>query len=231
MKKAIAVLGTLVVAAGLLCACGAGGEETESTCQHEWISATYTEPKICSKCGKTEGDTLPIINVVKKSYQDTIDTAKISGQREDYAYNLLHTEMLIHEKELEQGYYDEEAVTKIVKNCTSQDEALLKLKDMLTYIVDKDEDSVSALMRKFTTLDSVTGTIEGTKIDITVADANKLLDELSMQPEAFGKVLAMLEVYDITNVFDTEMEKPLQFTERGFTYKLSYMKIDLKDND
>ena len=82
-------------------------------------------------------------------------------------------------------------------------------------------------MRKFTTLDSVTGTIEGTKIDITVADANKLLDELSMQPEAFGKVLAMLEVYDITNVFDTEMEKPLQFTERGFTYKLSYMKIDL----
>ena len=95
---------------------------------------------------------------------------------------------------------------------------------MLTYVVDTDGDEMSALMRKFATLDSVTGTIETTKVDIVVEDANQLLDELSMQPEAFGKVLAMLDMYDYTNLFDgaTEADKLLQFTERGFTYSIEF---------
>lgn len=193
-------------------------------CEHEWTEATYTEPKTCTKCGETEGEPLPVIGLVKESYQDALDLAKLSGQNQDYEYGLLHMQMSIRQLELKQGHYDEEAVKEIVRNCASQEDALTKLTDMLTYVVDTDGDEMSALMQKFATLDSVTGTIETTKVDIVVEDANQLLDELSMQPEAFGKVLAMLDMYDYTNLFDgaTEADKLLQFTERGFTYSIEF---------
>ena len=193
-------------------------------CEHEWTEATYTEPKTCTKCGETEGEPLPVIGLVKESYQDALDLAKLSGQNQDYEYGLLHMQMSIRQLELKQGHYDEEAVKEIVRNCASQEDALSKLTDMLTYVVDTDGDEMSALMQKFATLDSVTGTIETTKVDIVVEDANQLLDELSMQPEAFGKVLAMLDMYDYTNLFDgaTEADKLLQFTERGFTYSIEF---------
>lgn len=193
-------------------------------CEHEWTEATYTESKTCTKCGETEGEPLPVIGLVKESYQDALDLAKLSGQNQDYEYGLLHMQMSIRQLELKQGHYDEEAVKEIVRNCASQEDALSKLTDMLTYVVDTDGDEMSALMRKFATLDSVTGTIETTKVDIVVEDANQLLDELSMQPEAFGKVLAMLDMYDYTNLFDgaTEADKLLQFTERGFTYSIEF---------
>ena len=193
-------------------------------CEHEWTEATYTEPKTCTKCGETEGEPLPVIGLVKESYQDALELAKLGGQNQDYEYGLLQVQMSIRQLELKQGHYDEEAVKEIVRNCTSQEDALAKLTDMLTYVVDTDGDEMSALMRKFATLDSVTGTIETTKVDIVVEDADKLLDELSMQPEAFGKVLAALDMYDYTNLFDdaTEADKPLQFTERGFTYSIEF---------
>lgn len=38
-------------------------------CEHEWTEATYTEPKTCTKCGETEGEPLPVIDLVKESYQ------------------------------------------------------------------------------------------------------------------------------------------------------------------
>ena len=33
-------------------------ELSACSCRHEWTDATCTEPKVCSKCGETEGDAL-----------------------------------------------------------------------------------------------------------------------------------------------------------------------------
>ncbi len=57
MKKLLILLLTLSVAFTLGACC----------LRHEWIDATYTEPKTCSKCGKTEGEALePFFYVAQK---------------------------------------------------------------------------------------------------------------------------------------------------------------------
>ena len=52
MKKSYQVIVSIFCAALLLMSLSA------CSCRHEWTDATCTEPKVCSKCGETEGDAL-----------------------------------------------------------------------------------------------------------------------------------------------------------------------------
>lgn len=49
MKKKIRILALIALVSVLLCGC---------CLRHEWKKATCTNPKICTKCGKTEGEAL-----------------------------------------------------------------------------------------------------------------------------------------------------------------------------
>lgn len=53
MKKSLSLFMFCV----LITLAGCGGVSTQK-CNHEWIDATCTEPKICSLCEKTDGDEL-----------------------------------------------------------------------------------------------------------------------------------------------------------------------------
>lgn len=64
MKKALSLLLVFVMLLSL-CACGEGDvQDTDSgttpptTCSHSYKDATCTDPKICTKCGATEGTAL-----------------------------------------------------------------------------------------------------------------------------------------------------------------------------
>ena len=57
MRKWIALILCAVMCLSL-CACG---------CQHEWIEATCTKPKICAKCGKIGGDPLGLGHLLEEA--------------------------------------------------------------------------------------------------------------------------------------------------------------------
>ena len=97
----------------------------------------------------------------------------------------------------------------------SDEELLQKTDQFLEYVVDADDDKLSALMRKFQTMSSVSGTIEPKSIAIEVSDISEFVDEIGLTPQTVGYLLAMLDVYDYSWLGGDEL---LQFTDTGFTF-------------
>lgn len=197
--------------------CNLCGEVQGEPLGHTWVEATYEAPKTCSICGKTDGEPLPVIQAVEQAYEDALAVAKQNSKDQNYAYILLHDEMFSLLADASIDKYDEDAVETIFGEVTSQDEAIQLLTKTLSYVVSDGDDYLSALMRKFSSVKSVTGTISTTSVDIEVEDVAELLDELHIKPDVLGRILAMLDIYDYTWLSDSS-EPLLQFTEHGFTY-------------
>lgn len=196
---------------------------------HDWKAATYDSPKICEICGEREGAPLSVVCAVKEAYEDALALAKQNGKDQDYSYVLLHSELLSLLGEISVNNYDESSAEKYFGEVRSKEEAEQMLTKILTYVLADDSDYLSALMRQFAACDSVKGTIMTTHVDIEVADVKLLLDELHIQPEVLGRILAMLDVYDYTWLSDSASHL-LQFTEYGFTYhweSLTYYVLNL----
>lgn len=158
------------------------------------------------------------IEIVKESYNDALALAKNKNADQDYSYIQLHNEV----KELmKQSSFDKEAYANIFGEVITEQNANAKCTDLLTYVVDEDDDSLSALMRKFKQVKSVEGEISETSVNISVRNVQDLLDELSIAPETLGRILAMLDIYDYSWLSSNEDDKFLQFTDTGFTFKWS----------
>ena len=67
--KFVSFLFLMIMSLGILCSCcdnneSQGSQNGNEEHSHEWIEATCTTPKICSKCNETEGEALGHIEVV-----------------------------------------------------------------------------------------------------------------------------------------------------------------------
>ena len=85
--------------------------------------------------------------------------------------------------------FDQSKADVIFKN-VSNENIKQKCYDLLTYVLSEDQDYISALMRKFSALESVVGTIETKKVNIQVGDIDKLLNELDIQPETLNNEIS-----------------------------------------
>lgn len=185
---------------------------------HTWIEANYELPRHCNVCGQTDGEPLPIIQAVAQAYEESLALAKLSKEDQNYAYIRLHDEMFKLLADTSIGVYDKEAIERIFGEVESQDEAIKLLTETLKYVLSDGGDYLSALMRQFSEVKSVTGTITTTHVDIVTNDVSELLTELHIRPDVLGRILAMLDIYDYTWLSDNS-EPLLQFTEYGFTYR------------
>ena len=88
-----------------------------------------------------------------------------------------------------------------------ENEAMVE--DALDYILPEGRDYISAIARKIKECQTISSEIEEQKMDFTVEDTEKFLNEMSLSPESFGKVLAMLDTY----------APEIEFTETGFSFK------------
>lgn len=104
-------------------------------CSHEWVDATCTEPKTCSKCGETEGEALghkwveatfehsktcsvcgltdgkpremsTIVIHTKKGYDNALSYASKNGYEANYAYNDVYNMMKQLDEALSTGDED-----------------------------------------------------------------------------------------------------------------------------
>lgn len=154
------------------------------------------------------------IDKVKNSYNEALSLAKSNSKDQDYSYLLLRDELVNLDAAVT---FDQDKADVIFKNASNEN-IKQKCSELLTYVLAEDQDYISALMRKLSTVKSVTGKIEATSVNIQVNDVDSLLNELEIQPETLGRILAMLDIYDYSWLSDSEDDKFLQFTDNGFTY-------------
>lgn len=205
--------------------CTKCGESKGEPLGHNWKSATYEEPKTCLRCGETVGEKLKnnkteTVKAVEAGYQRTIERAIKKGKDPDVAYNTLYNISSELKKAIENG--DNEIIDwmsgQLYEEDLSTDEMYSNVKKLLKYLVPENEDKLSAIMRKFKTMDSVEGKITKKEVDIVVTDMDRFVDQMDLKTEYVGGVLAALECYDYSWV-DDDAEKFLQFTDDGFTFK------------
>lgn len=158
---------------------------------------------------------LSTTEIVKQYYNDALSLAKNKNKDQDYSYVLLHDEVV---KLSQASTFSQSEALKIFNNTVTSDNIKSKCSDLLTYVIEEDQDYISALMRKFSTLNSIDGTIDSKSVKIQVSNIDMLLEELGIQPETLGRILAMLDIYDYSWLSDSEDDKFLQFTDTGFTY-------------
>ena len=198
----------------------------EETIGHTWVEATYKKPKTCSVCGETIGKPLvkyegTTINVVK-AYESALSYAKKNGYDADYAYNDIRNRLV----EINSAAYMGDKNTAQLKawkvlsgdvDKMSLSELQSKAQSIMKFIVPDSSDRLSALMKKFKQMNSVSGKITTTEINIEVKDMDKFVKEIGLLDSSVGGVLAMLNIYDYSWI-DTKENSLLQFTETGFTF-------------
>lgn len=157
-------------------------------------------------------------NLVEDAYNAALALAQDQGETQDYSYHLLHDEIIALSKA---SVFDKDAATLVFDSTISEDNIKSRCDDLLAYVLDDKQDYQSALMRKFLTVNSVSGTIDSASVDIEVSNIDGLLQELGIQPATLGRILAMLDIYDYTWLSDGNADKLLSFTDEGFTYTWS----------
>ena len=171
------------------------------------------------------------LSEVKQGYEDALQSAKEAGENQDYEYHLIYCKAIYEQSFLDDGEVHPGNAELLFGKGLSDEEIARRTADLLTYVVDEDGDALSALMRKFQTLDAVAGTIAEAQVDIEVTDINALLDELGIEPVILGRILAMLDIYDYSWMSnDPEGTKILKFTDTGFTFQwhsVGYYTLDL----
>lgn len=206
--------------------CSVCGATEGKASGHDWQAATTTKPVTCTKCGLTRGNPLPnydkTTQYVVKGYNSAIDYAKSHDTKADYAYNDIRNRLV---KLNSAAYMDnsEEVLWQAwalfsgdFENMSTR-QLQLKAQKILNFIVPKDEDYLSALMKQFNKMSSVSGTITPTKVDITVKNMDAFVKEIGLKDTIVGGMLAVLEIYDYSWL-DPDSPKLLQFTETGFTF-------------
>lgn len=194
---------------------------------HKWVEATYDTPKTCTVCGHSEGSKL--INYqgstkyVVESYNAAIEYAKENGYDSDYAYNnvqerLVKINSACYINDTDEAQWQAFNILSGDIDKMSCTELQQKTQDVMIFIVPDKSDRLSALMKKFKKMSSVSGTINSTEIDIVVEDMDSFIKELGLTDKAIGGILAFLNIYDYSWV-DSNSENALHFTETGFTFK------------
>lgn len=154
-------------------------------------------------------------NVIQ-ACEDSYTSAKNHRADRDYEYLQILKKAQKEQKAINDGLIDYALAEELFGSELSDEEITKRTRDLLSYLAE--EDMLSALMRKFQKLSSVTGEIDRTKVDIEVANTDDLLEELGIRPEVMGKILAMLDIYDASWLMGDEGKKNLQFTDTGFTF-------------
>ena len=203
--------------------CTRCGETEGEALGHDWEPATNEKPKTCKRCGETEGEKLnnksETLIAVEEGYNRTLKRADEKGTDPDVAYNTLYNIASELKTAIEND--DDEIIAwmsgQLYEEELSRDKMYSNVKKLLKYLVPEDEDKLSAIMKKFKSMDSVDGKITETEVNIRVTDMDKFVDEMELKAEYVGGVLAALECYDYSWV-DDNAEKFLQFTDDGFTF-------------
>lgn len=194
------------------------------------ITTKSTTKTTTSKITTTKSTTTPEIKFtattkeVRDAYNNTLTNAKKAGKDADVAYDEIREKLVKLNSAAYMGDRTEVewAAWALFDDGLWENASTDEIQDMaqsaLKFIVSKDDDKLSALMKKFKTMKSVKGTIESTKIDIVVTDMNQFVKEMGLRADVVGGVLAMLNTYDYSWI-DTDNKKMLQFTENGFTFK------------
>lgn len=177
---------------------------------------TVGKAQLTENKNQNKTDNQNTIRLVENAYNDALALAKREGADQNYAYALLRNDLFVLLAELNQDEYNKTSIQKFFGPVENKEEAIQLINKTLMYVVDEDDDHLSALMRMFSSSKYVTGTIDAKTVDIMVDNIDLLLEELHIQPDVLGKILAMLDIYDYTWLSD---EDPLlQFTDTGFTY-------------
>lgn len=205
--------------------CSRCGVTEGSTAEHQWVPATKESPKTCSVCGKTSGSPLAqyseTTQAVLTGYESAIEYTKEKGYDADYAYKDVRKRLV----ELNSAAYLGD--TTEAQPCAwglfdgdwenlSIDELQEKAQYVLEYVT-ADDDHLSALMRKFSSMNSVSGTITPTSVDISVDNMAEFVAEMGLRAEVVGGVLAVIKNYDYSWI-DPDSSELLQFTDNGFTF-------------
>lgn len=184
--------------------------------EHTWIPATYDAPKTCSVCGATEGKPLirynDTVQAVYNNYESALSEATSHHSDADYSFigvreRLLNLVAAADRNDLSeaQGYawglFNDDWDTMSIYQLKN------KANEMLKFIEDEDNDRLSALMRKFRTMSSVSGTITEREVDIEVCDIESFRKEIGMNERTIGQILTVFKIYCAN----------LEFTENGFT--------------
>lgn len=203
----------------------------------ENFSEIYDEQFSIDSETPTANTSVTTIDKVRNSYNAALSLAESNNKNQDYSYLLLRDEVVSLNN---MDSFDQAKAEVVFKN-VSNENIKQKCSDLLTYVIAEDQDYISALMRKLSTVKSVAGTIETTSVNIQVDDIDDLLNELEIQAETLGRILAMLDIYDYSWLSDNEDDKFLQFTDNGFTYNwkssanyildLNYQAAALDKND
>ena len=196
MKKIGKILTAILCAGTLLLL-------TACECRHEWVEATCTKPKTCTKSG----------------YDNARAYASHIGYEADYAYRDMCNMMTNLSNALDTGDEDNrfKYTYQLFGDFTlSDDEYRQRLNDLEKYVL-PEGDAFSALMRKFASMSSIKGTITPSEVDISAPDLANVINEMKIRPEILGGMLAMLDMYDYTWIKEDE-PKLLQFTDTGFSF-------------
>lgn len=208
---------------------------------HDWLEATVEAPKTCQRCGQTVGEPLQPSNAttvqVKKGYDRGIELALTEpGADYDYAYNWVRglAESLCKAVDgNDQNEVDKPLVNLYGWDCTySNAEAKRVTQKLYDYVLPRDADYLSALMRKFKTIPAVQGTIEETSVDIYVDDMDAFVSEFPVRPWALGMILSVLECYNASWMSAGGRTPIVVFSDNGFSFQWTsvggYYKLNLK---
>ncbi len=199
----------------------------EESIGHKWLEATYEKPKTCSACGATQGS--PLINYkgttknVVEGYKSALEYAIKKGYEVDYAYNDTRTRLVkinsaAYMNDVTEAQWAAWQIIPGDVDSMSCAQLQKKAQAALEFIVPDSSDRLSALMKKFKKMSSVTGTIKTTEINIVVKDMDKFVKEMGLTDKIVGGVLAILNSYDYSWL-DDNADSAVQFTENGFTFK------------
>lgn len=206
--------------------CSVCGEHEGEKADHQWLPATTEVPETCEVCGETTGMPLitysKVVQIVKTAYDSAIEYSNEKGFDYDYTYNEVRERLVglnsaaylgdDNEVELYAWGLFEEGWESL--NTRQLQE---KAQDVLEYVIADDGDYLSALMRKFQTTKSVSGTITETEVDIVVEDMDTFVQEMGLKAKLVGGVLSVIKQYDYSWIDDSAPDL-LQFTEDGFTF-------------
>ena len=83
MKK-IGIIFSIVLVVSLVTGCG---------CSYDWVEATCTEPKHCTKCGEIEGEPLGHDYIITSEEKTTCETAGYKDEKCSRCNETIHTDL------------------------------------------------------------------------------------------------------------------------------------------
>ena len=152
------------------------------------------------------------VQIVRNAYYEAINAEGDSDVLYNEVYEIIHD----LKKALAAGDTEERDYARVKlfgwSDKSSDEELNMRADQLLSFIVDHSGDKLSALMQKFSTMESVSGIIEPTHVEIAVNDMQAFINEFNLCASTSGYVLAILDLY-------TLFDEAVIFTNSGFRFE------------